>query len=542
MRLRAPFAIGLLLLGCAGARAQFPDILPIAPVQPSSPPDPLGRATPRGTVLNFLKAMRTGDQEAAVGYLDTRLRGQAAKELAHQLFVVLDTRLPPRLNELSVLPEGSIPFPAQPELDLVGTIPNAGGDVDILLERVKRGEDRMWLFSQTTLEEIPGLYAGGSGKTVEHRLPAVLVETQIARIPLYQWLAVFIGLPLLILVLTMLNRVLRLADRSLRRMRHANADMPVRDFLPVPVRLLVLAAVIRWALSQVTLPLIARQIWSNIAALATVIACGWLVCLLIGRIEERMRRRLIRKNSAGMTSVLRLARRGAELMVVFASLLVGLHHFGVNPTAAFAGLGVGGIAVALAAQKTLENVIGGISIIFDGAVRSGDFLKVGSTAGTVEEVGLRSTRIRTLDRTLVSVPNGQLATVTLENCSVRDKFWFHHMLRLRCETTPAQIRAVLEGVSKLLVEHPLSRRDSTQVRLLSFGASSLEVEVFAYLGSRDWAHFLELQEELLLEILDIVRAAGTGLAPPAQNAYLTVISDPDAALLEAARQPGREAA
>jgi MscS family membrane protein len=122
-----------------------------------------------------------------------------------------------------------------------------------------------------------------------------------------------------------------------------------------------------------------------------------------------------------------------------------------------AGLGVGGIAVALAAQKTLENVIGGASIIFDGAVRVGDLLKVGETLGTVEDIGLRSTRLRTFDRTVFTVPNGQIANVSLENLSLRDSFWFHHIFSLRYETTAAQMRSVPQGITGLLEKYPLAK-------------------------------------------------------------------------------------
>jgi MscS family membrane protein len=213
------------------------------------------------------------------------------------------------------------------------------------------------------------------------------------------------------------------------------------------------------------------------------------------------------------------------LLIVFGGLLAALSHFGVRATAALAGLGVGGIAVALAAQKTLENVIGGVSIILDQAVRAGDFLNVidaqgTATLGTVEYVGLRSTRIRTLDRTLVSVPNGQLANVRLESMSARDKFWFHPLLSLRYQTTAEEMRSVLNGISDLLVQHPCVERNSSRVRFLKVGTSSLEVEVFAYLVARDWPHFLEMQQDLLLRMMETVEAAGAQLAIQSQTVYL----------------------
>jgi MscS family membrane protein len=161
-----------------------------------------------------------------------------------------------------------------------------------------------------------------------------------------------------------------------------------------------------------------------------------------------------------------------------------------------AGLGVGGIAVALAAQKTLENVIGGVFLIFDEVVHVGDSLTVGDTLGAVDDIGLRSTRIRTLDRTMVSVPNGQIANLSIENLSARDKFWFHPILRLRFDTTSPQMHALLDGIRNLLAGSSLVESNSIRVRFLDFGSSSLDVEVFAYVLARDWNQLLEIQEKL----------------------------------------------
>jgi MscS family membrane protein len=192
----------------------------------------------------------------------------------------------------------------------------------------------------------------------------------------------------------------------------------------------------------------------------------------------------------------------------------------VDPTPALAGLGVGGIAVALAAQKTLENVIAGASLIFDQAVRVGDSLKVGTIEGTVDHIGLRSTRIRTLDRTVVSVPNSQIANLSLETFSARDKFWFHPIIGLRYETTPDQLRTVVNAITQLLRDHQSIESPSVRVRFVRLGASSLDVEVFAYAYARDWPQFLELQEQLLFGVTDIVSRAGTEIAFPSQTMYL----------------------
>jgi len=195
-----------------------------------------------------------------------------------------------------------------------------------------------------------------------------------------------------------------------------------------------------------------------------------------------------------------------------------LRHFGIDPTPALAGLGVGGLAVALAAQKTLENVIAGASLILDRAVQVGDFLKVGTVEGTVDHIGLRSTRIRTPGRSVVSVPNSQIANMSLETLSARDKFWFHPIVALRQETTRAQMQLVLDGIRQALEGQTTVERESIRVRFHRLGAFSLDVEVSAYVQAADWTHFMEIQERLLIEITGIVERAGTGIASPPQVA------------------------
>ena len=243
-----------------------------------------------------------------------------------------------------------------------------------------------------------------------------------------------------------------------------------------------------------------------------IVACVWLSVGVNGSIENHLCRRLARSGNVGARSVVHLGRRLLELLVICTAALIGLYLCGFNPTTALAGLGIGGIAVAPAAQKTLENVIGGVSIISDGVVRVGDTLKVGGTVGIIEEVGLRSTRIRTPDRTVVSVPNGHLANLSLECISSRDKFWFHPSLRLRYDTTACP-DAVYPGRSTQHSDPASNRRsDSVRVRLLQFGTYALELDVFAYVKARDWNHFMEIQEDLLLRYMETVQAAGAQIA------------------------------
>jgi MscS family membrane protein len=149
----------------------------------------------------------------------------------------------------------------------------------------------------------------------------------------------------------------------------------------------------------------------------------------------------------------------------------------------------------------------------------GDFCQVADQMGTVEDIGLRSTKIRTLSRTVVAVPNGQLASTSIENFSQRDKFRFHHTIGVRYETSADQTRYLLAKIRSLLHAHPRIERDGARIRFVGLGASSLDLEVSAYVRAADKSEFLAIQEDLLLRILDLVAESGTSIAFPSQTTY-----------------------
>jgi MscS family membrane protein len=175
--------------------------------------------------------------------------------------------------------------------------------------------------------------------------------------------------------------------------------------------------------------------------------------------------------------------------------------------------------VALAAQKTVENLFGGVSLTLDQPVRVGDFCRFGDRMGTVEEVGLRSTRVRTLDRTVISVPNGHFASLELENFTLRDRIWLHAKIGVRYETTPDQLRHLMVQIRRMLYAHPRVDPNPARIRFVSFGASSLDLEIFGYVLTADYDEFLAIQEDIYLRIMDIVEESGTAFAFPSQTTY-----------------------
>ena len=495
------------LPGMAGAAAQAP---------PAK--DPLERETPRGTVIGFIATARQGNNDVAALYLDTDLKGEAAADLARKLYVVLDARLPARLNELSDRPEGAATNPLRPDENIVGAISVTSGSFDVLVDRIARGgTPPVWLFSRRTLASIPEAYEEVDRVVVDRFIPGFLGKPRIFGVRLFAWLVLLIGGPLCYRLLGLLTRPLAPLV-SLWHRRSGGTGTVLERRVPGVVRLVIMAIAVRWLLVYLELPLLERQFWSGVSTLLLVAATGSCLLLFNTYGERYLLRQFV--GSGDLGSLLRLARRVADVLVVVACGVAMLRYFGFDPTAALAGLGIGGIAVALAAQKTLENVIAGLSLIFDKAVEVGDAIKFGDTTGTVDYIGLRSTRIRTLDRTMLSVPNSQIASVSIESLSIRDKFWFHHFIGLRYETSAEQIKVVIEGIRRALTSHPSIDSQSVRVRFLRIGAFSLDIEIGAYVLTRDGERFLDLQQDLLLRIMAVIADAGTAIAMPSQTLHI----------------------
>jgi MscS family membrane protein len=238
-----------------------------------------------------------------------------------------------------------------------------------------------------------------------------------------------------------------------------------------------------------------------------------------------------------------IVRAGAGILGIIAAgalLTFGADRVGLPLYGILAGLGVGGLAVALAAQSTLENLIGGISLVADKAVRRGELCKYGDAQGTVEAVGIRSTRIRGEDRTLTNIPNALLAKMPIVSLARRDQMLIQAVLGLRCETSPEQLRHVLVKLREMLLGDPRIDPASPRVRFIGFGAYTLDIEVFAYVMTRDFTEFLGIREDLLLRVMDILEQGGTELAYPTQMLHVARDHGNDATNAKAAETDVRQ--
>ncbi len=532
-RVRHCLALALSLAGLLSSHpvyAQIPKAVtsstPAQAQPPEEPQDPLGRSTPRGAVLGFLTSAYERNFDTAAQYLNTRLRGKDAALLAEQVLVVLDRKLPPKLNNLSNDPQGSMSDPLDPRRELIGTVAGDDGKVDIFLERVDRPKSTpIWLFSRQTLTNIPDLYNEIKSASQETVLPEIFWRRFLG-FSVFGWVF-FISLPLLYLSLGVIHRLLVLAWKSGQRRWSKWPNAPNLKVLLHPIRLLILSLAIHATLARFSTSLVARQVGSITESLILIVSLVWLATIINRWCEDYLKKRMESQGRLGSTAILRPARAMMDVIVAIIGLMFALHGFGINPSAFLAGLGVGGIAIALAAQKTLENVIGGASLILDEAVRVGDSFKIGDVVGTIEAVGLRSTRVRTLDRTLVTIPNGQMATMTLENYSARDNFWLRHLVGLGYDTQPSNLTAVLAAVRELLSQDSRILPASVRVRFLRFSESSLDLEVFAYVFARDWSHFLEIQEDLLMQIREVIASNGAEIAYPVRTIHVKTEKKPE---------------
>jgi MscS family membrane protein len=509
----------------SGFAAPKPGILPGAKEaqRPSGPEvatdDPLGRSAPEGTVFGFMKSAAQRNYDQALQYLDTKTTGTRAQKLVDALRAILERGFSGNVAMLSNKPEGNLDDSLPPSKERVGTVKTPSGSLDILLERVERGNGPpLWLFSAETLKNVPETYKELDVRTIEPYLPKFLVNTWVLWFPLWMWFLFLLVIPVLFGLSVLVTRLLTLILLSVvHRIAKVRADQHVAR-LTGPLRIVIFALAI-WFISLLSHSVTASVFWRYVASTLTVIGATWLCVRVIDLVFKLKQSQLV-ATSSDKISLVQLGRKLFKILAVVVGAVVIFYIAGINIAAVLTGLGIGGIAIAFAAQKTLENLFGGIMIISDQPIRVGDFCRAGDYLGTVENIGLRSTRIRTLKRTVVSVPNGQLAVMSLENFTMRDKIWFHHTLHLRYETTADQLRYILAEIRKMLYEHSKVESHSARIRFTGLGNSSLDLEVFAYVLEREYEPFLHVQEDLLLRILDMIEASGTGIAFPSQTTYI----------------------
>jgi MscS family membrane protein len=484
--------------------------------------DPLNRDSPQSSVVSFLEAYHAHDYVHAAKFLDLRKfprteRLKAGAGLAQQLGQILDRDSQFDIADLSRNPAGNHTGSSPPDQERVDTITINGHSLDLELERVQLHSGlSVWLFSADTVERIPQLAPMTSDLPVERYLPAPLVNWSFLDMSLWRWVALGLLAGLVSGLSKLLSPlVLRIGEPALKRIAPRTNWSLLEQFL-APLQLVLGVAAFRAGLEWIGPSARVRPYLERGVALLFFLGLAWLGMRIVDLIIRRLAVVLRSRHQSFSYSVLPLASRVVKLTILLLTIAAVLSSWGYNTTSIVAGLGVGGIAIALAAQKTIDNFFGGVAVVSDRPVAVGDFCKFADRMGTVEDIGLRSTRIRTLERTLVTVPNGQFSSMTLENFDRRDKMLFHFTLNLRRDTKPDQVRALLTSITETLAEHPKLETGPLPVRFVGVGTYSLDLEIFAHVLTRNGDEFMQIQQDLYLWILDAIETAGTALALPTQ--------------------------
>lgn len=467
--------------------------------------DTLQRDNPRSSVTGFLEACGNRDYQQASEYLDlseiAKLdREQRGAGLARQLEGILNSDSHFTVLRLSRDPQGDRTDDADPNREHIASIPLNGAPVTLDMERtpLAPGGPQIWLFSRDTVAAIPKLAGSVTPPAIARYLPPFFSSVQIAETPLWKWLALILAVLLLLALSRQFDRLLEVITRIAGARMHASAYVPWFEAIIEPFRVVLSLIVFRLALEVVGPSAIARLYIGRAAQALLVWSLAWCLMRLVDLFLSRVETRLDTRRQFASRSMLHLGRRTANATIVVLAILLVLSNWGYNTATLVAGLGVGGIAVALAAQQTIANVFGGVSIIGDRPVGIGEFGKFGDLVGTVEDIGMRSTRIRTLNRTVVSVPNSSFAGYNLENYSLRDKVLFNPTLTIKRTTPEDQVRHLVDALRKMLASNQSVESVPTPVRVTGIAAAALSIEIFCYVRTANIDEFYTLQSDLLL--------------------------------------------
>lgn len=509
------------------ASAQLPSVTtkspPPAPATQEQVSDPLGRSTPRGTIRGFVKAADRNDFVTAVQYLQVPGKPKRETEtLARDLKELMNRYFSRPLALISDSPEGEVQDALPFDHERVGSLKINDKTIDVVLVHVPDPQSgRIWLISSDTLTKVPELFETIEENWVDRFMPDLLLNHALFSISLAQWIvwSASVALPFLFLylvsriTLVILKRMVNNQPRRALVESWYNAvRWPAVFILTTIFHLLVMLTL--------GLSLTSRIIYGRFVLVLLIIGVVWLLRRTMDLSFERVRAAMQHTGDTGKQSLILLAERLLRVVIILVAIFSILTIVGVDTKTALAGVGIGGVAIAFGAQKTVENLLGGIFLLTDKALAIGDKCRIGDRVGTVEDITLRSIRLRTPDQTLVSIPAGASSQSNIENFASRRKIPVQTTLELRYGTTTEQLKNILDMIRRLLAENPRLETATARVQLTSYGPNSIQLELFAYVTTSDEAEFRAIREDLLLHIGEVVDKSGSGFAAPAQLFYI----------------------
>tara|TARA_R110002094_G_scaffold36203_15_gene48823 strand:+ start:7849 stop:9474 length:1626 start_codon:yes stop_codon:yes gene_type:complete len=473
------------------------------------------QATPLAAMLGLRAAIRANDYDAFGKFLDRRyideeLESYTDQQLLTALSYVFNRQNIIDLTALSDSPGGRRNDGLPDYRDQIGTVNLAKESIPVYLQRVPDGKGgSVWKLSNATVSRIPDMWNELGYSNTALRLGQWLPDFRVMGMENWQvaglLLFFLLAWPLASLISYLLMRIALLIPNRF--------PLGIQQFFRRPMRFFIFILIARLLIDKLGLSMTARILLdsSGIDYIAfTVLLMG-----LISLLRDYQIRKMQHAGNTHYVALLKPFTIIAKILVITVIALYWAKQAGFDMSTILAGLGVGSLAVALAAQKTLENLIGAITLYTARPVSAGDLCRFGDVVGIVEEIGLRSTIIRTLDRSIVVIPNSMFSSVEIENFSRRDRIRFYRHFRFEVPT-PEQMRSILAAVRALLQSHEQIIDDTVSVRFENIVDANAVLRVDAAVATMDYQTFLRVAEEINLDMLDIVSRAGAHFTGPAQ--------------------------
>jgi MscS family membrane protein len=484
------------------------------------------QATPLAAMLGLRTAMANKDYQAAGKYLDRRYIAEELDEftdeqLIRALSYVFNRQNIIDITSISDSPEGRADDGLPSYRDLLGVITLSDEKIPLYLQRVPDGEGRkVWKISNSTVARIPEMWAELGYSQFAFKLSQWLPDFKFLGMENWQvtGMVIFFLLawPAAGVASYLLMRIALLVPNRF--------PLGIQNFFRGPMRFFLFIVFARLAIDHLGLSMTARILLesSGIDYVAfTVLAMG-----LLSLLRDYQIRKMQYAGNTHYVALLKPFTTIVKILVVTVIALYWANQAGYDMSTILAGLGVGSLAVALAAQKTLENVIGAITLYTARPVSAGDFCRFGDVVGTVEEIGLRSTLIRTLDRSMVVVPNSVFSSVEIENFTKRDRIRYYRRYQMELPSAD-QLRHILEEVRELMSSHEQVLDDSISVRFDQIIDGSAVLRLDAGVNTTDFQEFLVVAEELNLGIVEIGEQAGARFSGPGRLVQVQAASTTD---------------
>lgn len=489
--------------------------------------DSYGRDSPRSTMQNFVKALSDKDMALAEKYLDSDfLTEQEGQEPVANLKIALDRggRLQPVLS-ISDKSEGDLEDRLPSDLEKIGTIEINSEKIDLLLIRKTDADGVVyWQVFKETLDKLPTNLKENHTSLAEELGFDLWADKQILghQVSDLVSLAILIGvgLSLIWIILWVVWGVFAFLYPKIRGKSFA---IPSKALLPLSV--VILASIFSEVMVQMAVPVTLRSAVTRGVEVVAWLATAWLVLRVIDVVFMRAENNSRKHKRLEQVSILNLFRKVAKALMVIVAVIIIFGNLGFDLTTGIAALGVGGLALAFGAQKTIENLIGSVVVVADRPVHVGDYCRFGTMEGTVIDIGIRSSRIRTLSRTIVTVPNGEFSAMQIENYDARDMFYFYHFLYLKRTASPDEIGRLINDLQLFLENHIYVNNEWTLVRLSELRQDAFVIEMRCYLDATDVSEFWKKQSELLIDVLNEVAKYEVEHALPSQEISLKTHHD-----------------